>query len=276
MPAAGWARKTPQGFQGSKGHHPVEKWWLITLFDLCLSRAVERDGARHHCSQIITGGSVTYWVRCDRACSLVLTVLINKRLRKGMRPGSVCRGWHTVMHVLCCDALTHVKGGNLGPWAIWADASSGSLVRNFKHLAMLFLVCSRSLFALRTCGWNQTHARTPRSRPRAPALLFFFSFKGAPPQINVRLFACWIINCARVRDSPRKPGCLTLQICSNDLEQGLNPLKYPQSVLHMVRCRLNCLRRGASLLKLLKWGRPAHTRGESPLKSTSSWHFAEL
>lgn len=61
-----------------------------------------------------------------------------------------------------------------------------------------------------------------------------------------------LLICVRVGDSPRKQGCLTLQICSNDLERGLNPLKYPLSVLHMARRRLYCYRRDASLLKLSK------------------------
>lgn len=56
-------------------------------------------------------------------------------------------------------------------------------------------------------------------------LLCCFSFKGILFEINVRLFAWWIINYLRVWDSPPKLSYLTLQISSNDLEQGFNPWK---------------------------------------------------
>lgn len=105
LPAAGGARKTPQGFRGSKGHHPVEKWWLIALLDLWLSRAMERDGAGDHCSQIITGGSVTYWVRRDRTCCETCLNSLNKQTLWGKVWGlGSCAGDDT-QWCMCCAAM---------------------------------------------------------------------------------------------------------------------------------------------------------------------------
>lgn len=100
-----------------------------------------------------------------------------------------------------------------------------------------------------------------------------FSFKGILSEINVRLFACSIINYLRAWDSPLKPSYLTLQISSNDLEQ---PFKGPLSALHMVTARLNCLWCGVQLFFFLiffKPKRPAFIKGESLLKSASNWHW---